>query len=159
VARVRLEKRKPMKVAYMQHFGSYSTIPFDRYIGELYGWAKKSKVMPGFYPMAIYMSDPKKTPPEKSVMEIAISFKGDGKPEGDIKIKDLPEMTVATYSHKGPSSEYQKSYATLTSWIAEKGYSMAGPPIEVYSKKPEMVNGQPVIYAKIMFPICDLKKA
>ncbi len=153
MAKVKLEKRKAARIAYIQHVGSYSAIPFDKYMGLLYGWAKTNKVMPGFYPMAIYMSDPKTTPPEKSLTEIAISFKGDGKPEGDIKIKDLPEMTVATLSHKGPSSEYQNSYNTLAKWIVENGYSMFGPPIEIYSKKPEMKDGQMILYAKIMFPV------
>jgi effector-binding domain-containing protein len=156
---VKLEKRKPLKIAYIVHVGSYGNIPFDKYIPQLYEWAKKNKVMPGFYPMGIYMSDPKTTPPDKCVTELAISFKGDGHPEGDIKVMDLPEMTVASYSHKGPASEYQKSYDTLTSWIAEKGYTMSGPPIEVYSKKPEMVGGQMIIYTKIMFPVVKLKKA
>lgn len=158
MASVKLEKRKPLKIAYMLYVGSYGTIPFEKYMMELYGWAKKNKVMPGFYPMGMYMSDPKTTPPEKCVTEVAISFKGDGKAERDIKIKDLPEMTVATISHKGPASEYQKSYDTLKSWIAAKEYTMAGPPIEIYSKKPEMVDGQLVIYTKIMFPVYPLKK-
>jgi len=159
MAPVKVEKRKAIKLAYVVHVGSYGSIPFDKMIGQLYGWAKKSKVMPGFYPMGIYATDPKMTPPEKNVTEIAISFKGDGKPEGDIKIRDLPEMTVASYSHKGPASEYQKSYDTLTSWITANGYTVAGPPMEVYSKKPEMVDGQMILYSKIMFPVTKLKKA
>ncbi len=109
--------------------------------------------------MGIFLSDPKSTPPEKCLTLLAISFKGEGKPEGDVKIKDLPEMMVATYSHKGPASEYQKSYDTLTSWVAEHGYAPSGPPIEIYSKKPEMVGGQMIIYTKIMFPVTKLKKS
>ena len=158
MAKVKIEKRKAVRVAYLQHIGSYGNIPFDKMIGQLYDWAKRNKVMPGFYPMGIYLSDPKTTPPEKNITEIAISFKGDARPDGDIKIKDLPEMTVATYSHKGPSSEYQKSYSILGEWIVENGYQMHGPPIEIYSKKPEMVDGQMVLYSKIMFPVVKARK-
>ncbi len=157
MASVKLEKRKPARLAYVNYVGSYGKIPFDSVIPRLYEWAKKNKVMPGFYPMCIYMSDPKTTPPEKCVTEMAITFKGDGKPEGDIMVKDLPEMTVATYSHKGPASEYQKSYDALASWIGANGYLMTGPPIEIYSKKPKMVDGQIIIYAKIMFPVIKSK--
>jgi effector-binding domain-containing protein len=158
MAPVKVEKRKPLRIAYYEHVGGYGNIPFDKVIPRLYEWAKKNKVMPGFYPMGIYMTDPKTTPPEKCLTWLAISFKGEGKPEGDIRIKDMPEMTVAAYSHKGPSSEYQKSYDTLTSWILANGYTVAGPPMEIYSKKPEMVDGQMILYSKILFPIMKLRK-
>ncbi len=157
MASVKLEKRKALRIAYVDYVGSYSKIPFDKVIPQLYEWAKRNRVMPGFYPMCIYMSDPKTTPPEKCVTELAISFKGDGKAEGEIKVKDIPEMTVAAYSHKGPASEYQKSYDLIGSWITENGYTVVGPPIEVYSKKPKMVDGNMIIYAKIMFPVIKLK--
>ena len=153
MAGVKLESRKAMTVAYMEYKGSYGKIPFDKYMGALYGWAKEQKVMPGFYPMGVYVSDPKTTPPEECKAEIAISFKGKAKETDGIRIKKVPAMKVASYSHKGPASEYQNSYDKIASWMREKGYDMAGPPIEIYSKKPEMVDGQLIIYTKIMFPV------
>jgi hypothetical protein len=30
---------------------------------------------------------------------------------------------------------------------------MFGPPMEIYSKKPEIVGGETILYAKIMIPI------
>ncbi len=158
MARVKIEKRKAARIAYMTYVGSYGKIPFDTSVPKLYEWAKKNRVMPGFYPMCIYMSDPKTTPAENCVTELAITFKGDASPEGDIKVQDLPEMTVATISHKGPASEYQKSYDTLSAWIVANGYTVSGPPMEIYSKKPKMVDGQMVIYAKIIFPVVKLGK-
>jgi effector-binding domain-containing protein len=156
MAGVKLESRKAMTVAYMEYKGSYGKIPFDKYMGALYGWAKEQKVMPGFYPMGVYLSDPKTTPPEECKAEIAISFKGKAKETGEIKIKDVPAMKVASYSHKGPASEYQNSYNKIGSWIKENGYTMTAPPIEIYSKKPEMVKGELIIYTKIMFPVKKL---
>jgi effector-binding domain-containing protein len=38
-------------------------------------------------------------------------------------------------------------------WIAEKGYEVSGPPMEVYSKKPQVVGGVTILYAKIMIPV------
>jgi len=155
---VKTETRKAVRIAYLTYIGSYGKVPFDTSIPKLYEWVKRNRVMPGFYPMCIFLSDPKTTPPEECVTELAITFKGDAKPEEDIKIKDLPEMTVATLSHKAPASEYQKSYDTLASWIMAKGYTVSGPPMEIYSKKPEMVDGQMIIYAKIMFPVVKLER-
>jgi AraC family transcriptional regulator len=153
MANVKLESRKPMTLAYVEHVGSYGSIPFDRYIGQLYDWAKENKVMPGFHPMGIFHSNPKETPPEECKTSIAIPIYGKAKPSGDIKIKKLPAMKVASYSHKGPASEYQVSYDKMETWIKEKGYVLAACPMEVYSKKPETVKGEMIIYAKIMMPV------
>jgi len=154
MAKPKLEKRKAVKLAYIEYYGSYGSIPFNEYIPRLYGWVKtQNKVMPGFYPMCLYHSDPKRTPPEKCRTDIAITVKGDAKPEGDIKLTDLPDMTVAALSFKGPTSEYQNAYDTLGEFVAEKGYMISGPALEIYSKKPETVDGQMIIYAKIMFPV------
>jgi len=149
----KVESRKAASIAYIEHLGPYDKVPWEEYMQRLYGWAKGQKVMPGFYPMAIYHDDPKKTPPERCRSEIAITFKGDGKEQGGVKTRRLPEMTVATISHKGPGSEFQKTYARLMEWITEKWYTVSGPPIEVYTRKPEVVGGVTVLYAKVMMPV------
>ncbi|OGS42880.1 MAG: hypothetical protein A3K76_01015 [Euryarchaeota archaeon RBG_13_57_23] len=154
MAAAKLEKRKAVTLAYIEYVGSYGTIPFDKYIPRLYEWVKKQKkVMPGFYPICIYYSDPKSTPPEKCRTDVAITVKGKANPEGDIRMRKLPAMTVATLSHKGPASEYQKSYDILMQFVAKKGCVVTGPSMEIYAKKPEMVDGKMIIYAKIMFPV------
>ena len=150
----KIETRKAVKIAYIEHLGPYGEIPWAQYVERLYGWAKGQKVMPGFYPMSLYHDDPKKTSPDRCRSEIAITFKGDGKERDGVRIRELPEMTVATISHKGPGVEFEKTYAKLNEWIAEKGYILSGPPIEVYSKKPEVVDGVTIIYAKVMMPVC-----
>lgn len=153
VAAPKLEKRKPVTLAYIEHVGPYDSIPFHETIPRLYSWVKGKKVIPGFYPLAVFHSDPKTTPPGECRTDIAISIKGNARPEGDIRIRRLPAMTVATLSHKGPASEYQRSYDTLADFVRKKGYVVAGPSMEIYSKKPEIGGGQTIIYAKIMFPV------
>ncbi len=149
----KLESRKASDIAYIEHLGPYDKVPWDEYMEKLYGWAKEQKVMPGFYPMAIYYNDPKKTPPEELKSEIAITFKGKAKEQAGVKIKKLPAMKVASISHKGPGSEFKNTYAKLDQWNVEKGYVCAGPPMEVYTKKPEVVGGVTVLYAKVMMPV------
>ena len=65
----------------------------------------------------------------------------------------MPAMKVASISHKGPGSEFQKTYGALTEWIEKKGFELSGLPMEIYSKKPEVVNGETILYAKILFPV------
>jgi len=153
VAGPKLEDRKASGLAYIEHEGPYDKVPWQEYIERLYGWAKEQKVMPGFYPMAIYMNAPDVTPPEKLRSDIGITFKGKAKESSGVKIRDMPAMKVATLSHKGPGTEFKNTYAKLTAWVDQKGYKLCGPPIEVYSKKPEVVGGVTIVYAKVMFPV------
>jgi effector-binding domain-containing protein len=149
----KLETRKAANLAYIEHKGPYDKVPWEDYIKRLYGWAKEQKVMPGFYPMAIYHDDPEKTSPEECRSDIGITFKGRAKEQTGVKIHRMPTMKVATISHKGPGTEFKSTYAKLGDWIEKKGYRTSGPPIEVYSKKPEVVGGVTVLYAKVMMPV------
>jgi len=149
----RLERRKASNLAFIEHQGPYDKVPWEDYIKWLYGWAKEQKVMPGFYPMAIYHDKPEKTPAEECRSDIAITFKGKAKEEAGVKIRKMPAMKVATISHKGPGSEFKNTYAKLADWIEKKGLRISGPPIEIYSKKPEIVGGATILYAKVMMPV------
>ena len=149
----KLEERKASSLAYIEYKGPYDKIPWQESIEKLYGWAKEQKVMPGFYPMGIYLDDPSVVPLEKCRTEIAITFKGEAKESSGVKIRQMPAMKVATVSHKGPSNEFQKTYGILTEWIEKKGLEVSGSPMEIYSKKPEVVGGETILYAKIMMPV------
>jgi DNA gyrase inhibitor GyrI len=149
----KLEERKASGLAYIGHQGAFDKIPWQEYIEKLYGWAKEQKVMPGFYPMGIYHDDPKIVPPEKCRTDIGITFKGKAKESSGVKIRQMPAMKVASISHKGPGSDYPKTYAILTEWIEKKGLKVSGPSIEIYSKKPEVVGGETILYAKILMPV------
>ena len=149
----KLEKRKASSIAFIEHRGPYDKVPWEEYIERLYNWAKEQKVMPGFYPMGIYHDNPEEVPAEQCGSNIAITFKGGAAELKGIKIGKLPDMTVASLSHKGPGSEFKNTYSKLSKWIKEKGYVVSGSPIEVYSKKPEVVNGVTILYAKVMIPV------
>jgi effector-binding domain-containing protein len=109
--------------------------------------------MPGFYPMGIYYDNPDATSPSECRSDIAITFKGEAKEGSGVKIRKIPAMTVATVSHKGPGSEFKNTYAKLMTWYEGKGYEESGPPMEIYSKRPEVVDGVTILYAKVMIPV------
>lgn len=153
MAKVRLEERKELKIAYIDHTGPYDTIPWPEYLERLYRWAKDRKVIPGFHPMGIYVDDPYTTTKEELRSQIAISFKGEARGGDGIRTRTLPAMTVATLSHNGPSSIFKQSYDELETWVAANGYRCSRPPIEVYSRKPEVVDGKTILHAKIMAPV------
>ena len=153
MVKIKVKKTKPFKLAYIRHVGSYSEIPFDKYISKLYEWAREKKVRPGFRTMGIYHDSPEETPPEKCRSDIGIPIKGDVKPEGEVKIKEMSSMDVAVIKHKGPASQYSDTYKELSEWIEENGYEWAGPAMEVYTKKPKFVGDETIIYANVQAPI------
>ena len=149
----KLEIRKAAELAYIEHVGPYDKLPWEDYMKRLYGWAKEQNVMPGFYPMAIWYDDPDKAPPESCRSDVAITFKGKAKQSSGVKTRKMPAMKVAAISHKGSASEFKNTYAKLGEWITKKGYKASGPSIEVYSKKPKILDGVKIFYAKVMMPV------
>ncbi len=149
----KFEERKDFDLAYIEHKGAYDKIPWDEYIPRLYGWAKDQKVMPGFYPMAIYYDDPGSVPSKDLRSDVGITYKGEARGRNGIRVKNVPSMKVVTASFKGPGSDFKRAYDELMDWMTKKGYMAVGPSIEIYSKIPEVVDGIAIIYAKIMIPV------
>jgi len=151
--RVKREKRKSARLAYIEHVGVYDKIPFSEYIERLYEWAKENHVRPGFYPMGVFIDPPDAQHQEKLRSEIGIQIYGEAQSADGIMIKELPAMEVASISHKGPSTEYPKTYKDLGEWITRHGYEWAGPSIEIYTRKPKLVRGETILFTKIMAPL------
>jgi AraC family transcriptional regulator len=153
MANPKLEERNASHLAYLEYKGPFDKLPWQESIEKLYGWAKQQKVMPGFYPIAIYLDDPKIVPSEACRTEIAITYKGEAQEKSGVKTREMPAMKVATLSHKGPGTEFKNTYRTLIEWIEKKDLELSGPPMEIYSKKPEIINGETILYAKILMPV------
>jgi len=151
--KIKVKKRPAGAIAYIEHRGPYGNIPFDEYMGKLYAFAKQSKVRPGWKPFAVYTTDPNTTPEADNITQVAIDISKEVPGSGEVKVRSLPETDVAVMVHNAPSEEYKKSYAELGKWISENGYMTAGPPLEIYTAKPKMVDGKVIIYSEIHFPV------
>jgi AraC family transcriptional regulator len=153
MAGVKIKSLKPQKLAYIEHTGSYSEIPYDKYYDTLYSWAKEKKVRPGMKALGIFHDDPHKIPPEQCKSEICIPIFGKADSDEEVKVKELPSMEVAQIKHKGSSEEYKNTYKTLDDWIEQNGYEWAGPSMEIYTKKPKVAGEKIIIYANVQAPI------
>ncbi|HEY3419858.1 MAG TPA: GyrI-like domain-containing protein [Methanomassiliicoccales archaeon] len=149
----KLEERKETDLAYIEYTGRYDSVPWDEFMPRLYGWAKEQRVMSGLHPMGIYFDNPERVPPENCRSEIGITFKGPGKEAGGIKVRHMPVQKVASLSFKGPGSEYRMAYQELERWIDDQGLRGSGPCLEIFSKKPEMIDGVMILYSKILMPV------
>jgi len=150
---VKLKKSKACKAAYIQHVGAYDKVPYGDYYDRLFGWAKQRNLRPAGPPMAIFLDKPEETPPEECRCEVLIPIQGEAKPEGEIKIKEIPSTDVASITHRGPTKDYSKTYEKLHKWIDENGYVSAGPVTEIYLSKPKAARGETAVFSSIQVPI------
>jgi len=153
MAKIKVKRFRATKLAYIEHVGSYGEIPFEEYMGELFGWAKENKAKPSFNIIGRYPDNPKEIPEAELRSQIGIAIRGDAPTTDRISIMELPETEVASFKHAAPASEYDASYAALTGWIEKNGYEITAPPFEIYYKKPKIKNGQTILFSEIQFPV------
>jgi len=151
--KIKLQKFKPVKLAYIEHIGRYDEVPYDQYVPRLYAWAKENKVRPGFKNINVFHDDPQKTEPSQCKCWIGIPIKGEANSDEEVKIQDIPETEVATMKFKGPNTEYAEAYRIIGEWMNEQGYDWNGPSYEVCTKKPKIVHGEMILSTTIHVPI------
>jgi effector-binding domain-containing protein len=151
--KIKIEKIKSFRLAYILHIGDYGKVPYDKYVPRLFEWAKEKKVRPGFKNINVCHDNPEEVDPSKCRTWVGIPIKGEINSDNEVKITDISEMDVIALKHKGPASEYKNSYMKIQEWMNENGYEWAGPSYEVCSKKPKMVNGEMHIFSTIKVPI------
>jgi len=151
--KIKIKKVKPMKLAYIEHIGEYSKVPYDKYVPRLYEWAKENKVRPGFKNINVFHGDPEEIGPSKCKTWIGIPINGNANSDDEVKIEEFSEMQVATLKFKGTSSQYKEAYGKIKNWMDENGYDWDGPSFEICSKKPKEVNGELFLFTTIQVPI------
>ena len=57
--------------------------------------------------MTIFLDKPEETPPEKCRCEVFISIQGEAKPEGEVKIREIPQTDIGSVTHRGPTKNIQ----------------------------------------------------
>lgn len=123
-----------MTVAYIAMQGSYSQIP--EAMGRMYRWVMEGPLEPAGMPMGVYLTDPASVPEAEAVWEVwapVASGPDESAPdESGVGLKTIPAMTVASAMHKGPYESVGPTYEALCAWVAEEGYEIVGPPMEVY---------------------------
>jgi effector-binding domain-containing protein len=153
MADIKLKKRKECTVAYIEHVGSYDSIPFDVLMKKLFTWAKENRAKPGFKPLTIYPDDPATTPAASLRSWVGIPIRSVPPQAGEVRTIVLPESQIVTVRFAGPSEEYSNTYRMLAEWAKTQGYECTGPPVESYPRKPKVKGGKTIIYADIHFPV------
>lgn len=134
---VKLKKTEPIQVATVSHVGSYGEA--GKLYQEIVKWLMQKKLMITGPPFGWFYDNPEEVPAHELRSEVGFPFKGEAKPEGNIKIKKIPAQEVLYMVHKGPYREVGPAYAALFQHAKEKGYIPKGCPIEIYLNDPAKV--------------------
>ncbi len=134
---IKVKNTPSYRVASLERKGSEGTEPLRREFQVLEKWAKKSKVKTGRYFCHFYESG---RTPAMYRFEACLEIRGKTpKPEGKIKIKELPKLTVASVKFNPEKVSPRLVYNGVYGWLKEndEGYTQGGPfSREVYLGNP-----------------------
>ena len=152
--KVTVKKTEPITVAFISMKGPYTQI--SEAFGKLYGWIGEKRYIPAGPPMGVYFNAPEQVPTEELLWEIRSPIAGDVTPSGPdergLGIKSVERAEVAATIHKGPYDQVGATYGALAGWIAEKGYTIVGPPEEVYLSDPGKTPPEELL-TEVRFPV------
>ena len=147
-------------VGYIVMHGPYDQMP--RGFAKVYGWIGALGLEPAGMPMAVYLTDPSKTPEFEATWELWAPFEGDapesGPNEKGLGVKNIEETTVASTTHKGPYESMRPTYTALQRWIADRSYEPSGPAAEVYISDPNEVPPEETL-TEILIPVKKVSRA
>lgn len=120
---------------------------FGEVFGELFAGLEKARVKPAGPCLSIYYDE--EFSRECTDIEVGVMVaEGSGE-----NIRKLDPGFCCFATHIGPYDDFTPCYAALAEWIEREGYTVSGPPIELYVKGCED-NVQPAEYVtEIYFPI------
>ncbi len=72
---------------------------------------------------------------------------------GEIAVKTTEPREVAYLVKKGSYEEMSESFMRLLRWIAENGYEVMGPGVNVYHNDPMMVRSEEDLITEVQFPV------
>jgi effector-binding domain-containing protein len=112
------------KVASLERVGAEGSDPLRKEFSELVNWAKKNKVKTGRW--IFYFFEAGRTP-ERYRFEACLEIRGNRKPEGKIKIKTLPKLTVASVKFNPEHVSPRLVYNGIYGWLDDnETYKLAG---------------------------------
>lgn len=134
---VKLKKTESRQVAVVSHVGPYNQV--GKLYEEIAKWLRQKQLRITGPPLGWFYDNPEETQAHELRSEVGFPFKGEAKPEGNIRIKKIPAQNVLSTIHKGPYSEVGPAYAALSQFVNEKGYIPLGCPVEIYLNDPTKV--------------------
>ena len=151
---VTVKNVEPVTAASISMKGPYTQI--TEAFGKLFGWIGEKGLVPSGPPMGVFFNAPGEVPDEQLLWEIRSPVAGDvrtsGPDERGLGVKRVDEMQVASTMHRGPFDQVGATWDAITRWIADNGYQIVGPGIEVYLSDPEKTPPEELL-TEVRFPV------
>jgi len=148
--------QKPIEVQTvisLTHRGSHDEIP--QVYHELYEWGRQHNVVVTGRGFTIFMSPPEEFDPQSSLFEVCLPVEGEPTGDDRVAVKTIPACTVASVTVEGPYEDIPAHYTEMLAWLSVEGMEVAGPPREVYIKRPDAAGRtEPNTFeTEIQFPV------
>jgi DNA gyrase inhibitor GyrI len=113
---IAVKRAQGFNVAYLSRVGSEGSEPLRREFNELTNWAKKQKIKTGRWIFCFFEGG---RSPSRYRFEACLEVPGKAKPEGKIKVKKLPAITVASVKFNPDQVAPRLVYNGVYGWLRE----------------------------------------
>lgn len=122
---IQIKNAPKYKVASIERTGGGGSDPLRAEFKELEKWAKKNKVKTGDYICYFYEMG---RSPDRYKFEACLEIKGNPEPDGKVKIKELPQLSVASVKFNPNKVSPRLVYNGVYGWLGEndEDYKVAG---------------------------------
>lgn len=135
--KVRIEQRKPLRVAFMRHVGPYNQVgeTWDKFLTFM---GKEGLLCGNWECIGICHDNPEVTAPDKIRYDACASVDDSFQATGDIGVQVIAGGDYAVTTHFGPYNNLGRTYSKLMGeWIPRSGRELRSAPcFEVYLNDP-----------------------
>ena len=148
--KIELKTVKKHQVAFISYKGNYGKIP--EILGKVVEFLMRRNMQIQMPVYGAYFNSPHEVPPEELEWEVGAAFLGETEPEGDIKIKKVPEHEAVSTVFKGSYGEAASVYGSLFEYAAKNNLQIEGPVEEIYLNSPDEVQESELL-TEVQFPV------
>ncbi len=147
---VQIKDQKAFFYAYLECTGSYTQMQAK--IGEFMG-AYFSQGLGSFTGlMSVYYNSPGQVPEAELRWRIGMPIGKEAEPSAPLKKDVFDHPKVAYALHVGPYEKVSETYARVSAFIAQNGWQVIGPALEIYLDNPAETAPEK-LRTEILFPV------
>lgn len=111
-----------------------------------------ANIDPSGIPFTLYYQAPDGDSTGDIAMCVPVAFADESDTNEATSVVEVPEGAAAAIMHHGSYDDMGQTYATVATWIQERGHRIVGPAREVYLNSPAEVDEADLL-TEILFPI------
>ncbi|MEQ3499596.1 AraC family transcriptional regulator [Tenacibaculum sp. SSH1-16] len=136
-AKTEVKKMPTLKVAYLTHQGKMDAV--ENAYHKLMEWAYPKGLMQqeNLRMLTVYHDSPKITDEDKIRMSVCLTLNSEIKTEGEVSVKEIPELKCIVSRLEITPSEFQQAWESSFVWMSEHGFKKADQdPYEIFYNNP-----------------------